>query len=345
MADIVAATRAAADSGRPGCVYNVGGGERVALNDVLRTIGGSHRAPFAVVREEAQKGDMRDTFADTTAARRDLGFRSTVSLRRGAGPGVGVDPGARVNVKKPGVLAARRRPRAAAPAAAPDIATLTSNSDQVIWEAGQKAYSKKQWDNARQHYKRIIDGFPQSEYGPGARLGLGQTLLQGGRDRQLHPGRRRLPRVPDPLPVPSAERLRAVPGGGGLLQAEERPGPGPDATRKALAEYERLLELYPSSPQVEKARARIRECRQSLARAEFLAGYFYQRARQACRAAIARYEGILADYPDYERLDEVLFRLAECLDAAGRRRGGAAPPGPPARGVPHERATPRTRRS
>jgi UDP-glucose 4-epimerase len=36
-----------------------------------------------IVHEEPQKGDMRDTFADTTAARRDLGFRSTVGLREG----------------------------------------------------------------------------------------------------------------------------------------------------------------------------------------------------------------------------------------------------------------------
>jgi len=81
--DVVAAVRAAADSGRPGGVYNVGGGERVALNDVLRTMERITGRPFRVVREEAQKGDMRDTFADTTAARRDLGFRSTVSLEEG----------------------------------------------------------------------------------------------------------------------------------------------------------------------------------------------------------------------------------------------------------------------
>jgi UDP-glucose 4-epimerase len=81
--DIVAATRAAADSGRPGCVYNVGGGERVSVNDVLRLVGQVTERPLEVVREEAQKGDMRDTFADTRAAQRDLGFRSTVSLAEG----------------------------------------------------------------------------------------------------------------------------------------------------------------------------------------------------------------------------------------------------------------------
>jgi nucleoside-diphosphate-sugar epimerase len=83
VSDIVAATRAAADSGRPGGVYNVGGGERLVLGDVLRQIEGVTGRRLTVIRDEIQKGDMRDTFADTTAARRDLQFRSAVSLTEG----------------------------------------------------------------------------------------------------------------------------------------------------------------------------------------------------------------------------------------------------------------------
>jgi UDP-glucose 4-epimerase len=83
VADIVRATRAAADRGRPGYVYNVGGGERLTLNRVLATIEDVTGRRFEIVREAAQKGDMRDTFADTSAAARDLGFRSTVSLAEG----------------------------------------------------------------------------------------------------------------------------------------------------------------------------------------------------------------------------------------------------------------------
>src|SRR5262245_12687337 len=64
----------------------------------------------------------------------------------------------------------------------PDLATLASNSDQVIWEAGQKALQKHQWDSARQHFRRIIEGFPQSEYGPAARLAMGDTYFQEGGD-------------------------------------------------------------------------------------------------------------------------------------------------------------------
>jgi UDP-glucose 4-epimerase len=83
IADIVAATRAAADQGRPGSVYNVGGGERISLNDVLRLIESVTGRTLRLERQEAQRGDMRDTFADTTAAQRDLAFRSTVTLRDG----------------------------------------------------------------------------------------------------------------------------------------------------------------------------------------------------------------------------------------------------------------------
>jgi nucleoside-diphosphate-sugar epimerase len=83
VSDIVAATRAAAVSGRPGSVYNVGGGERVELNRVLQLIEKVSERPLQIQREEAQRGDMRDTFADTTAARKDLGFAPRVRLEDG----------------------------------------------------------------------------------------------------------------------------------------------------------------------------------------------------------------------------------------------------------------------
>jgi UDP-glucose 4-epimerase len=83
VSDIVAATRAAAVSGRPGSVYNVGGGERVELNHVLELIEQISARPLQIQHEETQKGDMRDTFADTTAARRDLGFQARVGLAEG----------------------------------------------------------------------------------------------------------------------------------------------------------------------------------------------------------------------------------------------------------------------
>jgi nucleoside-diphosphate-sugar epimerase len=81
--DVVSATRAAAETGRPGCVYNVGGGEPVALSAALEHIARVTGRKSALVRDPAQKGDMRDSHASTDAAQRDLAFRSTVSLDEG----------------------------------------------------------------------------------------------------------------------------------------------------------------------------------------------------------------------------------------------------------------------
>ena len=81
--DAVAATVAAGDRGVPGRVYNIGGGSRVSINQVLEIIGRVSGRLLDVRREPAQKGDMRDTFADTSLARADLGFLPTVSLEEG----------------------------------------------------------------------------------------------------------------------------------------------------------------------------------------------------------------------------------------------------------------------
>ena len=83
VSDAVAATIAAGDRGVPGRAYNVGGGSRVSINHVLEIIGRLAGKPLDVRREAAQKGDMRDTFADTSLARADLCFAPAVSLEKG----------------------------------------------------------------------------------------------------------------------------------------------------------------------------------------------------------------------------------------------------------------------
>jgi UDP-glucose 4-epimerase len=81
--DAVAATVAAAEKGRPGAVYNIGGGSRVSMLDVIRTIERVTGKELSVDREAKQKGDMRDTYADTSAARADLGYAPGTSLEEG----------------------------------------------------------------------------------------------------------------------------------------------------------------------------------------------------------------------------------------------------------------------
>jgi UDP-glucose 4-epimerase len=83
VADAVAATVAAGDRGRPGAVYNIGGGSRVSISQVLDLIARLTGRSLDIRREPEQKGDMRDTFGDTTQAQTDLGFAPRHSLESG----------------------------------------------------------------------------------------------------------------------------------------------------------------------------------------------------------------------------------------------------------------------
>jgi len=83
VADAVHANIAAATRGIPGRVYNIGGGSRVSVNEVLNMIGRvAGRRPIVTV-DPVQKGDMRHTYADTWLAKTDLGFAPTVGLEEG----------------------------------------------------------------------------------------------------------------------------------------------------------------------------------------------------------------------------------------------------------------------
>jgi nucleoside-diphosphate-sugar epimerase len=83
VGDIVAATLAAGELGTPGEVYNVAGGSRVTVLDVLGMLGRILDMPIDVQHEEAARGDARDTSGDTTKAARELGYVARVPLEEG----------------------------------------------------------------------------------------------------------------------------------------------------------------------------------------------------------------------------------------------------------------------
>ena len=81
--DAVSATVAAGKQGIPGRVYNIGGGSRVSMNEVVELMKLCTGFDPIINREKPQDGDMRDTYADTDLARRDLAFAPSVTLEQG----------------------------------------------------------------------------------------------------------------------------------------------------------------------------------------------------------------------------------------------------------------------
>jgi nucleoside-diphosphate-sugar epimerase len=81
VADIVEANMLAAREGVFG-VYNVGGGSRVTVNEVLSVLS-DITGPVKIERQPKEAGDMAHTWADISAASKAIGYKPRVSLREG----------------------------------------------------------------------------------------------------------------------------------------------------------------------------------------------------------------------------------------------------------------------
>ena len=82
--DVVAASRAAATVPEAiGGIYNIGGGSRVSVNEALELLAEYSGRRLDVERLDIERGDVRDTGADTALASRELGFSPATPFPEG----------------------------------------------------------------------------------------------------------------------------------------------------------------------------------------------------------------------------------------------------------------------
>ena len=82
---------------------------------------------------------------------------------------------------------------------------------------------------------------------------------------------------------------------------------------KARAEFNRLVQRFPSAPESARAEQHIQVCIKSLAGHERYVAEFYFKAKHY-RAAMKRFEHLFANYPDTPEGKEALPRIAACRE-------------------------------
>jgi nucleoside-diphosphate-sugar epimerase len=80
VADAVAGTQAAMERGRPGEIYNVGGGEEATITEVIAHAEEIAGRELAFERHADAAGDVKRTRADVAKAARELEWRPTTGL-------------------------------------------------------------------------------------------------------------------------------------------------------------------------------------------------------------------------------------------------------------------------
>jgi len=83
ISDIVDANIAAMERGEGGSIFNIGGGVRVSMNQVIEMLEEVMGKKMTIDRQATQKGDMRHTYADTTMAQEKLLYQPKISLKEG----------------------------------------------------------------------------------------------------------------------------------------------------------------------------------------------------------------------------------------------------------------------
>jgi nucleoside-diphosphate-sugar epimerase len=81
--DAVVGTIAAMERGKPGAIYNIGGGEEAAMTDVFALVRAISGRTLEIEHEDAAAGDVRRTSADCTRAARDLAWAASTPLAEG----------------------------------------------------------------------------------------------------------------------------------------------------------------------------------------------------------------------------------------------------------------------
>ena len=188
----------------------------------------------------------------------------------------------------------------------------TGQPDRFLMDRGNEAIGKRDWVEAREYYRQIVDNYPQSPLRPDAKLGIGETYLGESSTESLvlsaNEFREFLTFYPtNPKADQAQYRLATT-----YVKQMKAAARDQSATKEALKEFQVFFDRYPNSALMPEVKKQWREARDRLSEASYLVGYQYYRQRWY-PGAVDRFREVLRDDPEYSKRDAVYFYLAESL--------------------------------
>jgi outer membrane protein assembly factor BamD len=184
--------------------------------------------------------------------------------------------------------------------------------DKVLYERAMKDMQKSRFTVARLSLQTLINTYPDSEFLPQAKYALAESFYRedtSASQSQAEAEFKDYITFFPTSPLAADAQLKVA-----LTHVRRIDTPDRDRTQAILAEAElkTMIENYPDSRLLEEAKQKLRGVQEVLADGVDRVGNFYY-SRKAYPAAIARYKEIMTKYPDFSRMPDALYYLAESL--------------------------------
>jgi len=198
------------------------------------------------------------------------------------------------------------------------VPTGILEGDKYLMERATELVAKKKWFQAREYYRQLVDNYPQSNYRPDAKLGLGDTYLGEKSAESLVLAQNEFREFLTFYPTHSRADYAQYKLGMCHFQQMLAPDRDQTETREAIGELTLFVQRYPQSALLEEGRQKLREAQTRLSESEYKVGYFYWRNKWY-PGAIERFKAVLKNDPGFPTRDAVYFLLGDSLVKMGRR--------------------------
>ena len=188
---------------------------------------------------------------------------------------------------------------------------------EKLWGEAEEAFKDEAYELAVDRYKKLVDQHPFDQHAEEAELKIALSYYEAQRWAEAIAAFGDFERM-----HPTSTELASVEyhlGMSYLAQASTSDRDQQSHTN-ALTYFRNLIDRFPQSPWAEKARLRVRECREALAKHEAGVAAYYLKIKNI-KAAEARLEGILTDYPETDAAAQCLYAFAQAYAARSENEG------------------------
>jgi outer membrane protein assembly factor BamD len=199
----------------------------------------------------------------------------------------------------------------------PLAGNASKQPDKELFDKAMTAMKKGKFDVARLDLQTLLNTYPESEYQMRAKLAVGDAWFKEGGTAALTQAEAEYKDFITFFPnQPEAAEAQMKVADIYYMQME-KPDRDPKNAEQAEQEYRTMIQQFPDSTFVPRAKQRLREVQEVLAEREYQVGSFYA-SHENWAASIARLQTVTDSYPLYSHSDLALIGLGDAYAAEAR---------------------------